>query len=313
MPYKDPAPGFCELRNGKPFLPYRCRSPRLRLHCCSLQSPAPFRCRDDVSQSFRADMALLDRFRGRCRFRFAPDFCPPSFLRQSDSSSGCSAHFPAFAGCSFRCDGGPVGASCEHRTEFGDLGINAELLGRKSVNCRLDEFFLQFHRQVCLSSYIIFTHFVGWLRLSDTQLISASALTVGLRSYQRAPVYALRCASNVGALWTRLVRGRHELDGDPVIADNGSGQVRPRCRATIQMTTNDQRNEDLWQHDRILHLRNGRKKWLAPKNDPTRPPNGWSGRKETPHQGQKSLPSKRRPSCVRKSGKVDKKPSGFPW
>ena len=120
-------------------------------------------------------------------------------------------------------------------------------------------------------------------------------------------------ASNVGAPWTRLVRGRHELDGDPVIADNGSAQVRPRCRATIQMTTNEQRNEDLWQHDRILRLRNGRKKWLAPKNDPTRPPNGWSGRKETPHQGLKSLPSKRRPSCVRKSGKLDKKPSGFPW
>ena len=120
-------------------------------------------------------------------------------------------------------------------------------------------------------------------------------------------------ASNVGTPWTRLVRGRHELDGDPVIADNGSGQVRPRCRATIQMTTNERRNEDLWQHDRILRLRNGRKKWLAPKNDPTRPPNGWSGRKETPHQGLKSLPSKRRPSCVRKSGKLDKKPSGFPW
>jgi hypothetical protein len=26
------------------------------------------------------------------------------------------------------------------------LSINAELLGRKSVNRRLDEFFLQFHR-----------------------------------------------------------------------------------------------------------------------------------------------------------------------
>ena len=112
-------------------------------------------------------------------------------------------------------------------------------------------------------------------------------------------------ASNVGAPSTRLVRGRHELDGDPVIADNGSGQVRPRCRATFHMTTNERRNEDLWQHDRILRFRNGRKKWLAPKNDPTRPPNGWSGRKETPHQGLKSLPSKRRPSCVRKSGKLE--------
>ena len=66
-------------------------------------------------------------------------------------------------------------------------------------------------------------------------------------------------ASNVGAPWTRLVRGRHELDGDPVIADNGSGQVRQRCRAIIQMMTNERRNEDLWQHDRILRSRNGRK------------------------------------------------------
>ena len=70
--------------------------------------------------------------------------------------------------------------------------------------------------------------------------------------------------SNVGAPWTRLVRGRHELDGDPVIADNGSGQVRPRW-ATIQMTTNERRNEDLWQHDRILRLRNGERNGSRPK------------------------------------------------
>jgi hypothetical protein len=174
LPVNKPSPDF--FINPLACWNFCCRrrSPRLRLRCCSLQSPAPFRCRDDVSQSFRADVALLPgrfRFGGRCRSRFAPEFCPPSFLRQSDSSSGGSAHFPAFAGYSFRCGGGPVGASCEHRTEFSDLGINAELLGRESVNCRLDEFFLQFHRQVCLSSYTHIHTFCGFLRLSDTQLI----------------------------------------------------------------------------------------------------------------------------------------------
>ena len=162
------------LPNRPRFL-CRCRP---RLGSGLLQTPPPFRGRDDPLQTLFADAALgLRRCRGSWRRgrRLASDLSPAPLLGCPHPASSGRGESPGLWCRCFRRDDWLAIATRQHGPEFGNLGVDSGLVRFKPRNCSVDNFRRKLSWHVCCTSILSIMFTDAGLNTIRNQLFDATA------------------------------------------------------------------------------------------------------------------------------------------